>query len=72
MRRTPKKKLALPLSLLALGALGLVACGGDDDGRHHGGASLCGQHGGDEIPRGDHDRGESLPGHLAGAGETLP
>ena len=25
------KKLALPLSLLALGALGLVACGGDDD-----------------------------------------
>ena len=31
MRRTPKKKLALPLSLLALGALGLVACGGDDD-----------------------------------------
>ena len=29
--RTPKKKLALPLSLLALGALGLVACGGDDD-----------------------------------------
>jgi hypothetical protein len=32
MRRTPKKKLALPLSLLALGALGLVACGGDDDG----------------------------------------
>jgi hypothetical protein len=31
MSRTPKKKLALPLSLLALGALGLVACGGDDD-----------------------------------------
>ena len=31
MRRTPKKKLALRLSLLALGALGLVACGGDDD-----------------------------------------
>jgi hypothetical protein len=25
------KKLALPLSLLALGTLGLVACGGDDD-----------------------------------------
>ena len=25
------KKLALPLSLLALGALGLVACGGDGD-----------------------------------------
>jgi hypothetical protein len=31
MRRTLEKKLALPLSLLALGALGLVACGGDDD-----------------------------------------
>jgi hypothetical protein len=31
MRRTPMKKLALPLSLLALGALGLVACGGDDE-----------------------------------------
>ena len=31
LRRTRMKKLALPLSLLALGALGLVACGGDDD-----------------------------------------
>jgi hypothetical protein len=31
MRRTRIKKLALLLSLLALGALGLVACGGDDD-----------------------------------------
>jgi hypothetical protein len=31
MRRTRMKKLALLLSLLALGALGLVACGGDDD-----------------------------------------
>ncbi|MGA8925330.1 MAG: hypothetical protein WB462_03815 [Solirubrobacterales bacterium] len=30
MRRR-MKKLALPLSLLALGTLGLVACGGDDD-----------------------------------------
>ena len=29
--RTRMKKLALPLSLLALGALGLVACGGGDD-----------------------------------------
>ena len=29
--RTRIKKLALPLSLLALGALGLVACGGPDD-----------------------------------------
>jgi hypothetical protein len=31
MRRTPMKRLALPLSLLALGGLGLVACGGGDD-----------------------------------------
>jgi hypothetical protein len=29
--RTRMKKLALPLSLLALGALGLNACGGGDD-----------------------------------------
>jgi hypothetical protein len=31
MRRTRIKKLALLISLLALGALGLVACGGGDD-----------------------------------------
>jgi hypothetical protein len=31
MRKTRMKKLALLLSLLALGALGLVACGGGDD-----------------------------------------
>jgi hypothetical protein len=31
MRTTRMKKLALLLSLLVLGALGLVACGGDDD-----------------------------------------
>jgi hypothetical protein len=31
MRRTWMKTLALLLSLLTLGALGLVACGGDDD-----------------------------------------
>jgi hypothetical protein len=31
MRRMRMKKLALLLSLLALGALGLVACGGGDD-----------------------------------------
>jgi hypothetical protein len=31
MRRTRMKKLALLLSLLTLGALGLVSCGGDDD-----------------------------------------
>jgi hypothetical protein len=31
MRRARMKKPALVLSLLALGALGLVACGGGDD-----------------------------------------
>ena len=48
------KKLALPLSLLALGALGLVACGGGDDERGHRGG-----HRSHSSPASGHGRGRS-------------